>query len=61
GCDNIIRLYDSEVTPRYLFIIMENGEIDLAHMLRKYKGGKFDDENYLRLYWQQVGKAARAE
>eukprot|EP01134_Creolimax_fragrantissima_P002884 CFRG2884T1 len=60
GCDNIIRLHDSEVTSKYLFLVMEQGEIDLAKMLKRHKGAKFSDENYLRLYWQQMLEAVQS-
>lgn len=43
-----------QVTETSLFIVMECGELDLARMLRKHKGGRLANENYLRLYWQQV-------
>lgn len=64
GRDNIIQLVDAEVCPneKLIFMVLEFGEIDLAHMLAKREkqrqshGGVIDD-NFLRLYFEQMVEA----
>ena len=64
GRDNIIQLVDAEVCPteKLIFMVLEFGEIDLAHMLAKREkqreshGGAIDD-NFLRLYFEQMVEA----
>ncbi|KAF6136924.1 hypothetical protein GIB67_025758 [Kingdonia uniflora] len=47
----------------YIYMVLEYGEIDLAHML-SLKWKEMDtfnldmDENWLRFYWQQILQAA---
>jgi len=60
--NGIIRLMDWELKSeeKFLNIVLEFGEIDLARLLAKlgpllHKGG----ENYLRMYWQQMLEAVR--
>eukprot|EP00873_Tetraselmis_striata_P044244 jgi/Tetstr1/464508/TSEL_009266.t1 len=62
--DNIIQLVDAEVAERdkTIYLVLEYGEIDLATMLaRKEKlrasGQEELDENFVRLYWQQMLQA----
>ena len=46
-----------------ILIVMEHGEIDLAHLLARYQHGARDgalDDNYLRMYWQQMLEAVHA-
>ncbi|XP_058097231.1 serine/threonine-protein kinase MPS1-like [Magnolia sinica] len=84
GKNNIIQLFDSEVTDKtllnevmngamtindgkikddgFIYMVLEYGEIDLAHMLsQKWKGMDSSssriDENWLRFYWQQMLQA----
>lgn len=43
----------------YIYMVLEYGEIDLAHMLsQKWKeldgSNSFIDENWLRFYWQVI-------
>ena len=65
GRDNIIQLIDAEVCPRekLIFMVLEFGEIDLAHMLakrekqRENNGGGGIDDNFLRLYFEQMVEA----
>lgn len=61
GCDSIIKLYDSEIdnVNRYITITMEYGEIDLAKLLHRQQG-KAINENFIRLYWQQMLEAVHA-
>ncbi|XP_047324493.1 serine/threonine-protein kinase MPS1-like [Impatiens glandulifera] len=47
---------------RYIYMVLEHGEIDLAHMLsqkwREIEGTSLTiDENWLRFYWQQILQA----
>ena len=68
GRDNIIQLIDSEYVQSegLIYMILECGEIDLARMLsRKEKARASDkdyapDENFIRLYWQQMLEAVAA-
>jgi len=62
--ENIIQLIDAEVVEKEktIFLVLEFGEIDLATMLtRKEKlrasGQEELDENFIRLYWQQMLQA----
>jgi tRNA A-37 threonylcarbamoyl transferase component Bud32 len=61
GCDSIIKLYDSEIDQAngYITMIMEYGEIDLAKLLHRQQG-KAINENFIRLYWQQMLEAVHA-
>jgi tRNA A-37 threonylcarbamoyl transferase component Bud32 len=60
-CDSIIKLYDSEIdyTSRCITMVMEYGEIDLAKLLHRQQG-KAINENFIRLYWQQMLEAVHA-
>ena len=60
-CDSIIKLYDSEIdqTSESITMIMEYGEIDLAKLLHRQQG-KAINENFIRLYWQQMLEAVHA-
>jgi len=53
----IISLIDKEVTPKFINIVLECGEIDLATILSRHKEGLLNQMNYLRLYWQQILEA----
>ena len=57
GNENIIKLYAWEVNraSNVIHLVMEYGDIDLAHQLKKHQ--KRIDENHLRLYWQQMLEA----
>jgi hypothetical protein len=58
GRDNIIQLVDHEIniSKRLIFMVMEAGDMDLAHTLEKKKieatGGL--EEHFLRVTWRQV-------
>ena len=45
-------------------IVMEHGEIDLAHLLARSSTARATaragDDNYLRMYWQQMLEAVHA-
>lgn len=60
-CDRIIHIYDSEVNEKegYLHMVMECGEIDLAHVLQKQKGTSVN-LNFVRVYWEQMLQAVQA-
>eukprot|EP01125_Pyxidicula_operculata_P020674 TRINITY_DN7688_c0_g1_i1.p1 TRINITY_DN7688_c0_g1~~TRINITY_DN7688_c0_g1_i1.p1 ORF type:complete len:219 (-),score=66.56 TRINITY_DN7688_c0_g1_i1:243-899(-) len=54
----IIKLLDSDISNTSIKIVLECGDIDLAKMLQKHKGGLlYSQQNYLRLYWQQMLEA----
>ncbi|RUS34918.1 hypothetical protein BC938DRAFT_477831 [Jimgerdemannia flammicorona] len=61
GHERIIKMYDSEVNyeKSYLMMLMECGEIDLAHVLTKQQG-KPINLNFIRLYWEQMLQAVDA-
>ncbi|KAF9121591.1 Dual-specificity kinase, spindle pole body (SPB) duplication and spindle checkpoint function [Mortierella sp. 14UC] len=56
----IIRLYDAEVNHAkgYLCLLMEYGEIDLAHMLHAQQSQPFDI-HFIGLYWRQMLEAVQ--
>ncbi|CAG9463572.1 unnamed protein product [Pedinophyceae sp. YPF-701] len=65
GRDNIVRLIDSETPPdtHLLYVVLEYGETDLARLLhrhgkaRRERGETGFDENFVRMYWQQMLRA----
>ncbi|KAK9712425.1 Dual-specificity kinase, spindle pole body (SPB) duplication and spindle checkpoint function [Basidiobolus ranarum] len=59
--DCIIKLHDSEVNydKGYLLMVMECGEIDLAHVLQRQQG-KPINLNFVRMYWEQMLQAVHA-
>eukprot|EP00891_Asterochloris_glomerata_P001090 jgi/Astpho2/1090/e_gw1.00019.25.1_t len=66
GCQNIIQLIDAEVLQAEgtIYMVLEYGDIDLARLLAKHEqarkeggGGGEIDENFIRLYWQQMLQA----
>jgi serine/threonine-protein kinase TTK/MPS1 len=61
GAERIIKLYDSEIddTKGRLMMLMEAGEIDLAHMLNK-QADSTPDFNFIRLYWRHMLEAVQA-
>lgn len=61
GSDRIIKLYDSEIndTKGRLLMLMEAGEIDLAHMLTKRQSLPIDF-NFIRLFWRHMLEAVQA-
>lgn len=61
GTDCIIKLIDAEVERdrKFLYMILEFGEIDLAHLLTKEEGSKIGDLNFVRMYWSQMLKAVQ--
>lgn len=61
GSDRIIKLFDSEINDSKgrLLMLMEAGEIDLAHMLTK-KQDEPPDFNFVRLFWRHMLEAVEA-
>ncbi|KAL0032168.1 hypothetical protein WJX77_008646 [Trebouxia sp. C0004] len=68
GKQNIIQLVDAEVIQAEgtIYMVLEYGDIDLARLLAKHEqarreGGGADelDENFIRLYWQQMLQAVQ--
>jgi serine/threonine-protein kinase TTK/MPS1 len=59
GNDSIVTLYDAQVDEAHslIYMVMECGEIDLARLLAKRANDKGLNENFIRLYWQQVPPA----
>jgi len=58
----VIQYIDSEIDheANTIHVVMEFGEIDLWHMLRQLKeSGEGLNENYIRLYWQQMLEAVQ--
>jgi len=58
----IVRFIDSEIDHEAdtIHVVMECGEIDLWHMLRQLReSGDALNENYIRLYWQQMLEAVQ--
>lgn len=51
--DNIVSLLDHLTTPSVIYMVMEYGEIDLAHLIQKQTKKKWD-VNFIRYYWNQV-------
>ncbi|BFZ53641.1 Serine/threonine kinase mps1 [Savitreella phatthalungensis] len=62
GSDRIIRLFDAEINDAKgrLSMLMECGEIDLAHLLSKAPKDEPPDLNFVRLYWRHMLEAVRA-
>ncbi|CAG8643566.1 15977_t:CDS:10 [Acaulospora morrowiae] len=58
GRDSIIKLYDSEINHDrgYLLMLMECGDIDLAHLLNNQSGKSINIE-FIRSYWRQMLEA----
>ena len=63
GKSNIIQLIAHDVIKRHglIFVVLEYGEIDLARLLsrRDRERNGAVDENFLRLYWQQMLEAVQ--
>ncbi|BFZ62262.1 Serine/threonine kinase mps1 [Saitoella coloradoensis] len=61
GNERIVTLFDSEINDAkgYLMMLMECGEIDLAHMLQN-QAGRPVNMNFIRLYWQHMLQAVQA-
>ncbi|KAJ3091324.1 hypothetical protein HK102_000967 [Quaeritorhiza haematococci] len=59
--ERIIRLVDAEISRRdgYILMVLEYGEIDLAHLLQKEQGKRLS-LNFIRMYWEQMLKAVHA-
>ncbi|KAK9833841.1 hypothetical protein WJX74_007511 [Apatococcus lobatus] len=65
GQRNIIQLLDSEVLRQegIIYMVLECGDIDLARLLARHEKGRREgaageiDENFIRLYWQQMLQA----
>ncbi|KAI8388460.1 kinase-like domain-containing protein [Radiomyces spectabilis] len=57
----IVQIFDYEISERHnaLFVIMELGEIDMAHLLSRQKYEPLD-LNFVRYYWRQMLKAVEA-
>lgn len=63
----IIQMYDSELDQKRkaLFVVMEAGEVDLAHVLHQNSikssdGSRALDMNFIRLTWQQMLSAVHS-
>ncbi|TPX45609.1 hypothetical protein SeLEV6574_g03781 [Synchytrium endobioticum] len=56
----IIRLYDAEVNLErgVILMVLEYGEIDLAHLLNRDQGKL--SENFIRLYWEEMLEAVNS-
>ena len=62
GNPYIIKLHgwENNQDKNILYIVMECGDADLNTVLKnRKKAGKKLDENYLRLYWQQMLEAVQ--
>lgn len=59
--ERVVKMIDAEIddVKGNLFLIMEMGEIDLAHMLMD-RANKPLDLNFVRYYWQQVAMAVHS-
>lgn len=51
--DSIVSLLDYLTTSSVIYMVMEYGEIDLAHLIQKQTTKKWD-VNFIRYYWNQV-------
>jgi serine/threonine-protein kinase TTK/MPS1 len=58
GKECIVELVDSYVSNSMILMVMECGDIDLAHMLHR-QAGKPVNPNFIRLYWQQMLEAVK--
>lgn len=60
-CDHIIKLIDAEVNRKdgIMYMVMECGEIDLAHLLQK-QDKQSPNMNFVRVYWEQMLLAVHA-
>ncbi|KAI8822894.1 kinase-like domain-containing protein [Fimicolochytrium jonesii] len=64
--ERIIRLIDSELNEPegHMLMVLEYGEIDLAHMLQKEQNGASEGPrlslNFVRMYWEQMLRAVHA-
>jgi serine/threonine-protein kinase TTK/MPS1 len=52
GNSRIITLHDSEIKKGLILLVMEYGETDLAHILRKENGAL--NISFIKIYWEQV-------
>ncbi|KNC99197.1 TTK protein kinase [Spizellomyces punctatus DAOM BR117] len=61
GNERIIRLVNAEINEEqgYLLMVLEYGEIDLAHVLQKEQGVPLS-LNFIRMYWEQMLRAVHA-
>ncbi|KAI8916652.1 kinase-like domain-containing protein [Powellomyces hirtus] len=59
--ERIIQLIDSELNESegYLLMVLEYGEIDLAHILQKEQQSRLS-LNFIRMYWEQMLRAVHA-
>lgn len=67
GKENIIQLIDAELisseSSGVIYVVLEYGDIDLARLLAKQEAARRatpsaqPDENFIRLYWQQMLQA----
>ncbi|KAI3638571.1 hypothetical protein MIR68_003069 [Amoeboaphelidium protococcarum] len=63
SCERIIHLVDQEINKEegFLHMVMECGEIDLAHVLQKHaQTGERLSMNFVRVYWEQMLQAVDA-
>lgn len=60
--ERIIRLVDSQIYQKeWILMVMEYGEIDLAHLLqRNAESHQRLSMNFIRLYWEQMLAAVHA-
>lgn len=56
GKRNIVTLYDYEITPKRLSLVLEMGDIDLRQILRRSKNNP-RRTNTIKVYWQQMLEA----
>lgn len=56
GNRHIIRLHDWELINTYLFLILEKGDCDLAHLLKRKKSISMEE---MKMYWQQMVEAVK--
>ncbi|KAL5036851.1 Serine/threonine kinase mps1 [Batrachochytrium dendrobatidis] len=59
--ERIIRLVDAEINMQsgVMLMVLEYGEIDLAHLLKKSEGAPLSI-NFIRNYWEQMLQAVQA-
>ena len=58
GKRNIVMLYDYEITPKRLSLVLEMGDIDLRQILRRSKNNT-SKINSIKVYWQQMLEAVQ--
>ncbi|KAI8993733.1 kinase-like domain-containing protein [Pilobolus umbonatus] len=51
--DSVVRLFDYQLDRTHICMVLELGEIDLAHLMEKQKLREWDI-NFIRYYWTQM-------